>query len=140
VYTINELLNSVTVFDYDAAGKLAEKQTISTLPNDFKGTSHCADLKITPDGKFLYGTNRGHDSIAAYKIGDDGKLTLIAIEPSLGKGPQNLAIAGDGGWLLCANMPGNNVAVFQIDAKTGRLKSAGDPVKQPSPSCIMLLP
>jgi 6-phosphogluconolactonase len=141
VYVINELLNSVTVFDYDAsAGKLTETQTISTLPTDFKGTSYCADLKITPDGRFLYGTNRGHDSIASYSIGADGKLTLVAIEPSLGKGPQNLAITPDGAWLLCANMPGNSVAVFAIDAKTGKLKSAGEPVKHTSPSCIMLLP
>ncbi len=140
-YVINELLNSVTVFDYAGdAGTLTEKQTLPTLPTDFKGTSHCADLKITPDGEFLYGTNRGHDSIAAYSIGGDGKLTLIAIEPSLGKGPQNLAITADGAWLLCANLPGNNVAVFGIDAKTGRLKSAGDPVKQTGPSCIMLVP
>ncbi len=141
VYVINELLNSVTVFDYDAAsGKLTEKQTISTLPTDFKGTSHCADLKITPDGKYLYGTNRGHDSLACYSIADDGKLSLIAIEPSLGKGPQNLAIVGKGEWLLCANMPGNNIAVFKIDASTGKLKSAGEPVKHTSPSCIMLQP
>src|SRR5262245_19532182 len=95
-YAINELSNSVTVFDYDAAaGTLAEKQTISTLPEDFKGTSHCADVKITPDGRFLYGTNRGHDSLAAYRIGEDGRLSLVAIEPSLGKGPQNLAITPD---------------------------------------------
>jgi 6-phosphogluconolactonase len=141
VYVINELLNSVTVFDYEKdSGKLTEKQTISTLPEDFKGTSYCADLKITPDGKFLYGTNRGHDSIAAYQIAEDGKLTLISIEPSLGKGPQNLAITADGQWLLCANMPGNNIAVFAIEPKTGKLKSAGEPVKQTSPSCIMLLP
>lgn len=141
VYVINELLNSVTVFDYDAAaGTLTAKQTISTLPSDFTGTSYCADLKITPDGKHLYGTNRGHDSIAAYSIGDDGKLTLVGIEPSLGKGPQNLAITPDGAWLLCANMPGDNVAVFAVDAKSGKLKSAGTPVKHTSPSCIMLLP
>lgn len=141
VYAINELLNSVTVFDYDAAaGKLTEKQTISTLPTDFKGTSYCADLKITPDGRYLYGTNRGHDSLAAYRIGDDGKLSLIAIEPSLGKGPQNLALTPDGAWLLCANMPGNNIAVFAIDRATGRLKSAGEPVEHTGPSCIVLLP
>jgi 6-phosphogluconolactonase len=141
VYVINELLNSVTVFDYDVrSGALSATQTISTLPDDFKGTSHCADLKITPDGRHLYGTNRGHDSIAAYRIGDDGKLTLLAIEPSLGKGPQNLAITANGEWLLCANLPGKNVAVFGIDAKTGRLKSAGDPVGHPSPSCIVMMP
>jgi 6-phosphogluconolactonase len=140
-YVINELLNSVTVFDYDAgSGTLTERQTISTLPDDFKGTSYCADLKVTPDGRFLYGTNRGHDSIAAYRIGDDGRLTLVAIEPSLGKGPQNLAVTADGQWLLCANMPGNNLAVFRIDPMTGRLTPTGEPVSQSSPSCIMLLP
>jgi 6-phosphogluconolactonase len=141
VYVINELLNSVSVFDYDAdSGTLAEKQTISTLPDDFKGTSYCADVKITPDGRFLYGTNRGHDSVAAYQIAEDGRLSLIGIEPSRGKGPQNLAITPDGAWLLCANMPGNNLAVFRIDPRTGRLRAAGEPVHQTSPSCIMFLP
>jgi 6-phosphogluconolactonase len=141
VYVINELLNSVTVFDYDgASGALTERQTIPTLPDDFKGTSHCADVKVTPDGRYLYGTNRGHDSLACYRIGADGRLTLVAIEPSRGKGPQNLAVTADGKWLLCANMPGNNVAVFGIDAETGRLKPTGEPVQQTSPSCIMLLP
>jgi len=141
VYAINELLSSISVYDYDAAaGALTETQTIPTLPKEFTGTNLCADLKVTPDGKHLYGTNRGHDSLAAYHIGADGKLTLIAIEPSLGKGPQNLAITADGKWLLCANMPGNNIAVFQIDAATGKLKSAGEPVTQTGPSCIMLAP
>jgi len=139
VYVINELSNSVTLFDYDAeSGTLVEKQTISTLPKDFAGKSYCADLKITPDGRFLYGTNRGHDSIARYRIGAAGRLTLLGIEPSLGKGPQNLAITGK--LLLCANMPGNNVAVFQIDQKTGGLTSVGSPVSMPSPSCIKVLP
>jgi 6-phosphogluconolactonase len=141
LYVINELLNSVTVFDMNAdTGALTEKQTISTLPSDFDKASYCADLKITPNGKFLYGTNRGHDSIAAYSIADDGKLTLIGIEPSLGKGPQNLAITAGGEWLICANMPGKNVAVFAIDPTSGKLKSAGNPVEMASPSCIMLLP
>ena len=139
VYVINELKNSISVFDYSAeSGVLAERQTISTLPGDFSGTSYCADLKITADGKFLYGTNRGHDSIAAYRIGDDGKLTLISIEPSLGKGPQNLLVVGS--LLLCANLPGNNIAIFKIDGTTGQLKSVGAPVVQTGPACIRLLP
>jgi 6-phosphogluconolactonase len=141
VYVINELKNSVTLFDFLAeSGMLIERQTISTLPEDFDGTSHCADLKITPNGRFLYGTNRGHDSIAVYAIGDDGRLTLVGIEPSLGQGPQNLAITPSGRLLLCANMPGDNVAVFRIDPETGGLKSVGEPVSMPKPSCIMLLP
>jgi len=141
LYVINELGNSVTLFDYDKeSGILIEQQTISTLPKAYAGKSYCADLKVTPNGRFLYGTNRGHDSIAAYRIGDGGRLTLIGIEPSIGKGPQNLAITSDGQLLLCANMPGNNVAVFRIDAKAGTLSSVGAPLEMPSPSCIRVLP
>ena len=137
MYVINEMGNSVTLFDYEPeTGILIERQTISTLPKGFDGKSHCADLKITPDGRFLYGTNRGHDSIAAYRLADDGRLTLIGIHPSLGKGPQNLAIVDGGKLLLCANMPGNNVAVFRIDPQTGGLSSTGEPVAVTSPSCI----
>ncbi len=138
-YVINELLNSVTFFEYIASdGLLIEKQTISTLPADFKGESYCADLKITPNGKYLYGTNRGHDSLAMYSIADDGQLTLLGIEPSRGKGPQNLAITSDGKTLLCANMPGNNVAIFQI-REDGRLHLEGTPIEVVSPSCIRIL-
>lgn len=140
VYVINEIANSVSVFQYDTEkGTLKVQQTISTVPTDFKGTSHCADLKITPNGRFLYGTNRGHDSIAAYRIADDGTLSLIGIEPSLGNGPQNLAIMPGGELLLCANMPGNSVVVFRIDSQTGRLNAVGEPIAITSPSCIMVL-
>ena len=140
LYAINELKNSVTRFDQDAkTGALSIRETVSTLPAEFEGTSYCADLRITPDGKFLYGTNRGHDSIAIYRLAKDGGLKRIGIEPSLGKGPQNLLITPDGGLLLCANMPGNNVVVFRINRKTGALKAVGDPVSVPKPSCIRLL-
>lgn len=141
VYVINELANTVTFFDYASEnGTLTERQTISTLPADFTGKSYCADLKITPDGRFLYGTNRGHDSIAIYRIADDGKLSHITNEPSLGKGPQNLLITPDGKWLLCANMPGNSVVVFQIDSTSGKIKAVGEPVSMPMPSCIRWVP
>ena len=140
MYVINELKNTVTFFDYAAdTGTLTRRQTVSTLPDDFSGTSHTADLKITPDGEFLYGTNRGHDSIAIFRISEDGRLNLVSIESSLGKGPQNLLITPDGRWLLCANMPGNNVVVFAIDANTGGLTATGDPVPIPMPSCIRWL-
>ena len=139
VYVINELANSVTMFDHDPeTGFLIERQTISTLPKGFGGTSYCADLKITPDGRFLYGTNRGHHSIAAYRIGDDGRLTSLAIVPSRGDGPQNLAITPGGELLLCANMPGNNVAVFRIDPEGGSLTPVGQPLSIPAPSCIRI--
>ena len=139
VYVINELANSVTLFDYHAEpGLLVEQQTLSTLPEGYSEVTHCADLKITPNGKFLYGTNRGHDSIAAYRLADDGRMTLIEIEPSRGKGPQNLLITPAGDLLVCANMPGNNVAVFRIDQQTGSLSPVGEPVETTSPSCLML--
>jgi 6-phosphogluconolactonase len=141
VYAINETKNSVTLFEYTTeTGALAEQQTISTLPADFTAKSNCADLKITPDGRFLYGTNRGHNSIAIFRIAEDGKLTLIGCQPSLGQGPQNLLLTPDGQWLLCANMPGNSVTVFAIDKPTGSLKPVGEPIALPSPSCITYLP
>jgi 6-phosphogluconolactonase len=142
VYVINELGNSITLLDCVAdCGLLVERQTVSTLPIEFHGENLCADVKITTDGRFLYGTNRGHDSVAAYCIdGGVGRLTPVAIESSLGKGPQNLAITPGGELLLCANMPGNNVAVFRIDPVAGRLSPVGPPVEVPRPSCIRLLP
>ncbi len=139
VYVINELLNSVTVFDYDAEnGYLLEQQTLSTLPDGYDEVTHCADVKVTANGRFLYGTNRGHDSIAVYQIGEDGRLSRTAIVPSLGKGPQNLAITPDDHYLLCANMPGNNVVVFRIDEQTGNLEAVGEPIEVTSPSCIRI--
>ncbi|MHB8952885.1 MAG: lactonase family protein [Pirellulaceae bacterium] len=141
MYVINELANSITLFDYDTeSGFLIERKTISTLPEDFSaGPSYCADVKVTPNGRFLYGTNRGHDSIAVYRIGEEGQLTLVKNEPSLGQQPQNLAITPDGELLLCANMPGNNIVVFRIDPQTGGLSPVGEPISMPSPSCIMML-
>ena len=137
VYVINELANTITVFDWNAAGgTLKVKQTIATLPKDFAGKSYTADLKITPDGKHLYGTNRGHDSLASYRIAADGTLTLLTIQPSGGKGPQNLLITPDGRWLLCTNMPGNNVVVFKIDSASGSITPKGEPVEVPMASCI----
>ncbi|MCA9157357.1 MAG: lactonase family protein, partial [Planctomycetales bacterium] len=140
VYVINELNSTVTFFDYATdSGALTQRQTISTLPADFSGKSFTADVKITPDGKFLYGTNRGHDSIAIFRIADDGQLQRVGIEPSLGKGPQNLLITPDGRWLMCANMPGNNLVVFAIDATSGSLQATAEPISIPMPSCIRWL-
>lgn len=140
-YVINEKGNTVSAFSYDAEkGALTDLQIISTIPDDYDEKTFTADLKITPDGKYLYGTNRGHDSIVSYSIADDGKLKLITIEPSLGKGPQNLAITPDGNHLICANMPGNNIVVFKIDSETGGLTALGEPVEISKPACIMILP
>ena len=140
LYAINELLNTITAYSYHGeTGRLDEMQTISTLPDDFDGVTHTADLKITPDGNYLYGTNRGHDSIAAYRIGEDRQLSLIDIVPSLGKGPQNLAITTDGKWLLCANLPESNLVVFAIDSESGTITPQGQAIEIAKPACIMIL-
>lgn len=141
LYAMNELSNSVSVYDHDSVtGGLVERQNISTLPAGFAGETKTADVKLTPDGRFLYGTNRGHDSIAIYSVAADGRLTLVDIVTSHGAGPQNLAITPDGRLLLCANMPGNNVAIFRIDESSGRLSLIGRPVEVTSPACIRIVP
>ena len=140
LFCINELSNSVTVFDRDiATGDLLPGPTVSTLPEGYAEVSHCADVAVTPDGRFLYGTNRGHDSIAVFRTGAEGRLERVAIVPSRGRGPQNLAVTPDGRLLLCANMPGNSLAVFTIDAESGLLEPRGEPLEVRSPACIRLV-
>jgi 6-phosphogluconolactonase len=141
LYAINELDNTVALHDFDAAtGRLVARQVVPTLPEDFRGRSFTADVKLTPDGRFLYGTNRGHDSIAVFRVAADGLLTPVEIVPSRGTGPQHLAITPDGGLLLCANMPGGCLTVFRIDPATGRLTAVGEKVPVTAPSCIALVP
>lgn len=141
LYCLNELDNTIGAYAFDAeTGRLAERQMLSTLPDGFTGSTKSADLRLTPNGRFLYATNRGHDSIAIFRVATDGLLQTVDIVPSRGKGPQNLAITPDGGLLLCANMPGDNLAVFRIDAETGKLTAVGEPVAVTAPACIVIVP
>jgi 6-phosphogluconolactonase len=147
VYANNELANSVNVYRYDEnTGMLVEQQVIPSLPDDFDAESFTADVKITPDGRHLYCSNRRHDSIAIYRIGKDGGLSLVDIQPAIGNFAQNLAITPDGRLLLCANMQaedadksGENVVVFRIDEGSGKLSMAQEPIKVANPSCIMIV-
>lgn len=145
VYTNNELANSINVYRYDNNnGYLTEIQVISSLPADNNVESLTADIKITPCGSFLYCTNRIHDSITSFRIADDGQLSVIEVQPSLGAFPQNLAITDDGSTLICCNMdvaiPGSGcIAVFRIDADTGHLTQLGVPVPAASPACVMII-
>ena len=104
-YVINEMANTVTAFAYDAdKGTLTEIQTISTLPEDFKGTSHTAEVQVHPSGKFLYGSNRGHDSIAIFAIDPaPASSRTVGFEPTQGKNPRNFAIDPTGAYLLAEN-------------------------------------
>ncbi len=136
-YVISELKSTVTRFAYDAKrGLLTEEQTISTLPNDFTGKNYPAEIAVHPSGKFLYGSNRGHDSIAIFSIDSaTGALAGVGYEPTRGKTPRNFAIDPSGKYLLAANQDSDNLAVFRIDAATGRLKFIAE-TNVPSPACV----
>jgi 6-phosphogluconolactonase len=137
-YVINELDCTLSTFAYDARqGTLEEIDSVTTLPEGFAGTNSCADIHISPDGRFLYGSNRGHDSIAIFEIDQNsGRLTPIGHEPTQGANPRNFAIAPDGKYLLAANQNGNNIVVFRIDTETGRLSPTGQIVEVPTPVCV----
>ena len=138
-YVINEMGNTITAFAYDQErGFLLEHDSVPTLPADFDGTSNTADLALTPDGRFLYGTNRGHESIAMFTVdADSGALSANGIEPSRGEMPQNLTITPDGKLLFVANTNGNRVAAFHIDEDSGKLNFSCE-TEMPAPVCGVL--
>ncbi|MGA2329542.1 MAG: lactonase family protein [Bryobacteraceae bacterium] len=141
-YVINELASTVTVFSYDAArGALSELQTVSTLPQGFTGSSTTAEVQVDAAGKFLYGSNRGHDSIAVFAI-DPAKGTLTPVEyvPTQGKTPRNFRIDPTGSYLFAANRSSGSVVIFRRDAKTGRLTPTGKVLEVASPACVKFVP
>ena len=131
----------VTVFSINPKnGSLNPIQTISTLPKDYKETNFCADIHIDPSGKFLYASNRGHNSLAIYNIDKrTGKLSLIDIEPVQGDWPRNFLIDSKGDFLFVANRNTNNVVVFKRDLTTGKITPTGFEVSVPEPVCIKIL-
>lgn len=140
-YLINELDNTIIAYSVDEEiGNLSEIQTISTLPSDFDGVSYAADIHITPDGKYLYGTNRGHDSLAAFAIQEDGQLTLLEHKSTGGSFPRNFTIDPDGNFLLVANQQSDLIVSFKIDKGTGRLLDTGHTITVERPVCIKIVP
>jgi 6-phosphogluconolactonase len=141
VYAINELNSTVTAYRYDAAkGALSEIQTVSTLPEGFTGTNTTAEVQVHPSGRFLYGSNRGHDSIAIFAIDGEGKLTPIGHQPTQGKTPRNFGIDPTGTYLLAANQDSDNLVVFRINSQTGKLELTGLTLEIPTPVCVKFLP
>lgn len=141
-YVINELLSTITVFRYAAtSGRLEAIQTVPTLPAGFTGSSTTAEVVVHPNGRFLYGSNRGHDSLAVFSIHpDDGRLSLIGHEPTGGKTPRNFNIEPGGRTLWAANQGSDNIVVFNIDTQSGRLTRTGQELRVGSPVCIKFLP
>jgi 6-phosphogluconolactonase len=140
-YVINEILCNVTAFAYDAGrGVLSEIQTISTLPGEVQRGYSTAEVQVHPSGKFLYGSNRGHDTIAVFSIDEkSGKLTAVENESTQGKIPRNFGIDPTGQYLLAANQNSDTVVVFRIDAATGALNPTGQTLPVPAPVCVKFL-
>ena len=139
LYLISELSSTLIVFRYDSeAGNLEELQTISTLPQDYRGENLCADLHIY--GRFLYASNRKRDSIAWFLIDEaTGRLSYEGEIPSGGKEPRGFAIDPSGSFLLAAHERSDNVVVFQIDPLTGRLLTTGHEIRVSHPVCVKFL-
>jgi 6-phosphogluconolactonase len=141
-YGVNEMGSSVTAFSYDGAkGTLTELETVSTLPSDFSGEDNSAEIEVDEAGKFVYASNRGHDSIAVFAIDlKTGKLTNVQRESTQGKIPRGFKIDPTGQYLLAGNQRSDNVVVFRIDDKTGKLTPTGQVVDVPAPVCFAFLP
>ncbi len=141
-YVINEMQSAVSVFAFEGKdGVLRPLQTISSLPETFHGHDDAAEIEIHPSGKFLYASNRGHDSIAVFAIDQDkGTLTSIEYVPTKGAGPRNFEIAPGGSLLFAANEKSDNIVVFRIHPTTGRLAPTGKVLEVVQPVCVKFVP
>lgn len=142
LYLLTEMKPTVIAYSYNAAhGGLQELQTISTLPNGFAGASDGAEIEIDPAGRFLYASNRGHDSIAVFAIDPvKGTLTSVGFVPTQGKTPRHFAIDPTGRWLFAENQESDDIVIFRINQKTGLLTSQGEPLRVSSPVCLKFVP
>jgi 6-phosphogluconolactonase len=141
-YLLNELGNTIMAFEWDAeAGELSHLQTLPTLPAGFSGRSSCAEVRVHPSGRFVYGSNRGHDSIAMFAIdAATGRMAPLGQEPTRGKNPRNFAVDPSGTWLLAAHQDSDNVVTFRIEPQTGRLRPTGDETAVPGAVCLHMVP
>lgn len=139
-YVAEELSSKVTAFRYQSkTGALEKIQRLSTLPEDFKEASFCADIHVHPNGRFLYVSNRGHNSLAIFSIDqENGSLELLDTPSVEGNWPRNFLITSDGRWCLIANERSDNIAIFTIDEKTGLLTFSDQEIKMPSPVCLKM--
>lgn len=142
-YVINEMTCTMTAFSYDAKrGELKVIQTVSTLPagESVKPGYSTAEVVAHPNGKFLYGSNRGHDTIAVYAIGADGKITLVQNAPAEVKVPRNFNLDPTGQWLITAGQSSDNLAVFRVDQQSGKIEFTGTKLEVGAPVCVKFLP
>lgn len=138
-YVIQELTSKVTTFSYKD-NELTAIEEVSTLPADFSGRNACADIHISPDGKFLYGSNRFYDTIVTFSIdAKTGKLTQLFQTPVNGKVPRNFTISPNGNYLLVANQESDNIVIFKRNKETGLLTPTGKEINLSMPVCLQWL-
>ena len=142
VYAINELSSTITAFDWDASrGSLTPRESVSTLPAGHQGESYTAEIEVHPSGRFLYGSNRGHDSLAIFTVDQaSGALAPAGHEPTGGSWPRHFTMTPDGQWLVAANQRSDSLVAFKIDQASGRLTRTGDAAKVGSPACVVFPP
>ena len=137
VFIINELSSTVVSSTLDKeTGVFTKIDKKSTLPDDYQGPNACADIHISKDGKFLYASNRGHNSIAVYSVSESGDLKLLSIEPVQGDWPRNFTLSPDGNFLLVANQKSDDITVFRVDKRTGLMKYTGNRISLSQPVCL----
>lgn len=138
-YVLNELNSTLSVFEYsNKDGSLNEIQVLSTLPKDFEEWNSTADIHVHPNGKYLYTSNRGHNSIATFRVDEStGRLTLINHTPSQGEFPRNFALHPDGKHLFVANQNTDNIAIFNLNPDTGILSFTEQSLEVNTPVCIL---
>jgi 6-phosphogluconolactonase (cycloisomerase 2 family) len=137
-YSIQEEGSTIVLFDYDGAtGRLAARQTISSLPPGFAGTNFCSEILVSPDGRFVYAGNRLHDSIAIFSVGPQGELTYVDEVWTRGDYPRSFSFDPAGQFLYCCNQRADHIAVFQVDRQTGALHFTGHYAPVGNPSIIV---
>ena len=140
VYSIQEEASTIIRFDWDAArGTLTARQTVSSLPAGFKGTDYPSEVMVSTDGKFVYGGNRLHDSIAVFSVGSNGDLTFASEEWTRGDYPRSFNFDPTGRYLYSCNQRADHITVFRVDSGTGRLSFTGQYVAVGTPSSIVFL-
>jgi 6-phosphogluconolactonase (cycloisomerase 2 family) len=140
LYSIQEEASTVALFDYDArAGRLAARQTLSTLPRGFAGSNFCSEILVSADGRFVYAGNRLHDSVALLSVGPRGQLTYVGEEWTRGSYPRSFNFDPSGRFLYCCNQRGDNVTCFRVDRTTGALTFTGHYTPVGNPSIIVFL-
>lgn len=138
---INELDSTITSFEYNQdTGKLTDTATVNALPAEFKGINTCADVHFGASGKFVYGSNRGDDSMVIYEVDhENGGLSYVGHESTQGKTPRNFAIDPTGQFLIVGNEESDTVVVFRIDENTGKLTPTGHVLEVPGPACVKIV-